>query len=241
MLYALLKSKVPTLTPAQVKKYLDAHERNAASLLAAFRTTGDSKLLAEALEKFPNDPQVAFEAAIGNNASPQEQRQSLDALKQSAPENSLANYLSGVAYMKAGQTAEAVQDFAAAAGKPQFQDYAQDRIQSDEEAYLSAGYPPGEAKLMANAFLATPQFVQVKEAGQSFGCLGGHLPTVRRSKFTDNDASNGRKPRPALRRSFAERNAAKSTHRHLDRTRCFERNGPQRLLRIVRPDSSTTS
>ncbi|HEY3855468.1 MAG TPA: RNA polymerase sigma factor [Verrucomicrobiae bacterium] len=170
-MYALLKSKAPKLTPVQLEKYLASHGRNVDSLLAAFRTTGDPKLLAEALQKFPDDPQAAFEAAIGNNASSQEQRQWLDALKQSAPDNSLANYLSGLAYLKAGQTAEAVQDFAAAASKPQFQDYAQDRIQSDEEAYLSAGYPPGEAKLMANAFLASPQLYQVKEAGQSLVSL----------------------------------------------------------------------
>ena len=61
---ALLKSKVPTLTPDQVKKYLDTHDRNATNLLAAYRTSGDPKLLAEALEKFPKRSASGIQAAI---------------------------------------------------------------------------------------------------------------------------------------------------------------------------------
>ena len=142
--------------------------------------------------------------------------------------------------MKAGQTAEAVQDFAAAAGKPQFQDYAQDRIQSDEEAYLSAGYPPGEAKLLANVFLAAPQLVQVKDAGQSLVALAAAYQQSGDQSFAGNDSANGRQPRSTFRRSVARRDSVESTHRHLDRARRAKRNGPQRPLRRVRANGSTT-
>jgi RNA polymerase sigma factor (sigma-70 family) len=166
-LYALLTNKVAKLTLAQVEPYLNVKGRSAASLLAAFRTTSDPALLAEAIQKYPDDPQVGFEAAINNGASPAERRQGLDAFKQAAPENSLANYLSALDYLKSGQTNEALQELSAASGKPQFQDYSHDRVQTDEEAYLAAGYPPGEAQFIANSFLATPQLAQVKELGQN--------------------------------------------------------------------------
>src|SRR5262249_43944950 len=92
-LYAQLMAKnPPKLSAQQVAPYLDANRRNAASLLAAFRTTGDSNLLEEAMQKFPNDPQVAFEAVIKKEASSAERRQWLDAFKQSAPDNALVNY-----------------------------------------------------------------------------------------------------------------------------------------------------
>jgi len=152
-LYALLTNKAARLTLAQVEPYLNARERNAVSLLAAFRTTGDPMLLAEAMQKYPGDPHVGFEVATRADATAAERRAGLDAFKQAAPENSLANYLSALDYFKTGRKVEAVQELNAAAAKPLLQDYTIDRIWSDEEVYLTAGYPPGEAKMIANMFL----------------------------------------------------------------------------------------
>ena len=84
-LYAYLSKKEATLTQAQVAAYLAANGRDAGSLLAAFRTTRDPALLAEAGQKYPNDPQVAFEAAMAGDASPENRHAWLDALKQAAP------------------------------------------------------------------------------------------------------------------------------------------------------------
>jgi DNA-directed RNA polymerase sigma subunit (sigma70/sigma32) len=125
-------NQAPKLTAGQVESYLKENQRSAASLLAAYRTTDDQTLLDEAMRKFPNDPQVAFEAAFKKDASPEEQRQWLHALKQSAPLNALADYLSAAHYFKAGQPDQAVQDLIAASGKPQFQDYTLERVQDDD-------------------------------------------------------------------------------------------------------------
>jgi hypothetical protein len=55
-LFARLKDKTPKLTAQQVGAYLKANRTNAASLLAAYRTSSDPALLKEAMEKFPGDP-----------------------------------------------------------------------------------------------------------------------------------------------------------------------------------------
>ena len=164
-LYARFKDKQPELTPAQVEAYLKANGRNASSLLAAYRTSHDPALQNEAMQKYPNDPQVAFEAVFKKDASPEEKRQWLDAFKQSAPDNALANYLSALNYFKAGQRDQAVQELTAASGKQQYQDYTQNRVQDDEEAYLSAGYSAAEAKSIALPWLMVPQFSPVKQLG----------------------------------------------------------------------------
>jgi hypothetical protein len=165
-LYAITTNKAkPKLTADQVQSYLNANRRNAGSLLAAFRTTEDPALLREAMQNYPNDPQVGFEAAIRKDASPGERRQWLDILKQSAPENALPNYLSALDHFKAGQTDQAVQDLIAAAGKTQFQDYSLDRMQADEEAYRAAGYPVADAKVVATSHLLLPQLAQVRDLG----------------------------------------------------------------------------
>ena len=154
-LYARL-DKPPKLTAEQVESYLKANRRNAASLLAAYRTTGNPALLEEAMQKYPNDPQVDFEAVFDKGLSPEEQRQWLNTFEQSAPDNALANYLSAFNYFKAGQTDQAVQEFIAASDKPQFQDYRLDRFQDDEDAYLAAGYSVAEAKVLASTQLLLP-------------------------------------------------------------------------------------
>jgi RNA polymerase sigma factor (sigma-70 family) len=166
-LYAFITNQPVKLTFAQVEPYLNVKERDAASLLAAFRTTGDLALLSEALQKYPNDPHVGFEVAIRNDASSAERRAGLDAFKQAAPDNALANYLSARDYFLTGHKAEAVQELNAAASKSEFQDYTLDRAQTDEEVYLSAGYPPGEARMLGNWFLTEAHLSQVREVGQN--------------------------------------------------------------------------
>jgi len=164
-LYARFKDKSPKLTVEQVEPYLKANGRNAASLLAAYRTTGDASLLAEAMQGYPNDPQVAFEAIFNKDASAEERRQWLDTFKKSEPYNALANYLSALDYFKAGQTDQAVQEFMAASGKRQFQDYTSERYQDDAEAFLAAGYSVADAKTASGRHLLLPQLTPVKELG----------------------------------------------------------------------------
>jgi tetratricopeptide (TPR) repeat protein len=163
-LYNRLKDKDLKLKPEQVEAYLRSNGRSAASLLAAYRTTNDPALLAEAMRNFPDNPEVAFEAAIRKGVSPDEQRQWLDVLKKSAPDNALANYLSALDYFNAGQGDQAVKEFMAASGK-HFEDYSSQRYQNDAEAYLAAGYSVADAKFAAGNGLLLPQLQMTKNAG----------------------------------------------------------------------------
>jgi RNA polymerase sigma factor (sigma-70 family) len=163
-IYERFKDIQPRLTPEQLEAYLKANGRNAASLLAAFRTSGDPALLREAMGKYPNDPQVDFEAAIDKDLSPAEQRQWLNAFEKSVPDNALANYLSAYNYFNSGQTDQGVQELAAAAGKP-FDDYTVSRVQDDVEAYLAAGYSLADATVLGTRQLMLPQLAQLKQLG----------------------------------------------------------------------------
>jgi len=165
-LYARLKDKTPKLTPEQVEAFLKTNGRTAGSLLAAFRTSGDTALLKEAMEKFPNDPQVAFEAAFDKDLSPAEQRQWLDAFKKSAPNNAMANYLSAFNYFNSGQMDEGIQELSAASGKS-LDDYTISRMQNDEEAYLAAGYSMADATDLALWQIMLPQVSQLEHLGNN--------------------------------------------------------------------------
>lgn len=163
-LYSRLINKDLTLKPEQLEGYLSASGRNADSLLAAYRTMRDPALLAEAKRNFPDDPHVAFEAALEKDVTPEEQRKWLDVLKKSDPNNALANYLSALNYFNTGKNDQAVKEFTAAAGKP-FDDFTSQRYEDDTEAYLAAGYSMADAKAGAGFQLLLPQLLQTKNVG----------------------------------------------------------------------------
>jgi hypothetical protein len=156
------------LSHRQIAPFLQAKQRNAESLIAAAQATGDLDLLREALEKYPHDPRVNFTAcfAFKDKVLPGERRQRLDALKQSAPDNALANYLSAQDYLKSGQTDQAVQELVAASGKPLFQDYYSGFVQNIEDAYRAAGFSTLESVTLAYG-QPLPHLAELKGLGDN--------------------------------------------------------------------------
>jgi hypothetical protein len=173
------EGRPPGMSRAQIESYLEQNRRSAESLLAAFRLTRDRALLQEAAEKYPNDPRVHYAGWISayrdDNSSPEERRQRLEAFKQSAPGNALANYLSAQDCFKSGQTDRAVEELIAASGKPLLHGFSADAVQSMEEAYLSAGYSAVESKAAAAysdaSLQAAPPYSELKHLAESLAKL----------------------------------------------------------------------
>lgn len=163
----------PHLTDSQVAAYLKANRTNAATLLAAYRTSHDRALLKEAMKQFPDSPQVTFEAATayGLDLSPAEKREWLNAFKKSAPDNALANYLSANNYFNSGQIEQGIQELTESQGKG-FSDYAVERTQDDGEAYLSAGYSVAEATFISSSGLTLSQLTDMKLLAKNLVDLG---------------------------------------------------------------------
>jgi hypothetical protein len=158
----LVNGDVPKLSPEQLNTYLTQNQRNAESLLAAFRASSDAADLKEAEQKFPNDPPVAY-AAVFKSDSPEERSQWLERLKQSDIANALPNYFSALDAFKSGQVDRAVQEIMAATGKQQFQDYTMDFLQNAEESYRSAGYSEADAKSIAATQLLLPDLAELRD------------------------------------------------------------------------------
>ena len=122
----------------KVEEYLRRHNRDAASLLAAFHVLHDTNLLYEAATNFPNDPHLQW-TILAQDAFPEDRRKWLDAFKTSSPANSLANYLSAQDYFKNHEPEAAMKEMAAASGKSQFADYSMETILDAEDLYRSSG------------------------------------------------------------------------------------------------------
>jgi hypothetical protein len=139
--------EIPKLTHAQIEAYLEAQHRSAASLVAAFRISGDEALLREAMEKFPHDPLVLL-TSLRNSEDPAKRLEILATLKQVDPGNGLGYYLSARALFDLGKSGEAMAELAQAAGKP-VDDKTLLVAQNTQEAYLAAGMSPLEAKMIS--------------------------------------------------------------------------------------------
>lgn len=176
----LQNGEMPQLRPEQLDLYLQQNQRNAGSLLAAFRTTGDKEFLKEALEKYPHNPLVNYAAAFRSD-TPEERAHHLAELKQAAPDNALPNYLAAYDLFKSGHPDDAAQELLAASGKSGWQDYSPAFIQNAEEAYRAAGYSQTEAKLLADAGLVLPQMQELRD-------LGRKMNELAKSYQQNNDA-----------------------------------------------------
>jgi len=159
-LYERFNNKYPLLTTEQADAFLKANGRRASTLLAAYRTSKDLASLREAMAKYPDDPEVAFEAVTCPWTTADEKRPWLKTFE----ENALANYLSAIDDFKSGKTDDAIRELSGAAGK-RLDDYTQTRIQDDTDVYLSAGFSTAEAQMASTQSLLLPQLAPLKQLG----------------------------------------------------------------------------
>ena len=164
-LYERFKGDAQILTAEQADAFLKANGRKASNLLAAYRTSHDLGLLREAMGKYPEDPQVAFEAVTSPWLPAEEKQSWLKTFEKNAPDNALANYLSAIDDFKSGRPDEAIRELADASGK-RLDDYTQARMQDNVDVYLSAGYSAGEAEMASSQSLLMPQLAPLKQLGQ---------------------------------------------------------------------------
>lgn len=133
------------LSREQVDAYLLKTKRSPESLLNAFIETGDTNFLAEAVEKFPNNPIVQW-TKLNQEISPEERSQWLEKLKVSSPDNALPNYLSALEKFQSGNVKEALAEIDAASQKREVSSFDNERAQGRVEMYLLSGYSADEAE-----------------------------------------------------------------------------------------------
>ena len=170
------------LTAEQLQAYILQNKGSAESLLTASRISGDLNLLRQAGKQFPNDPRVQLDLATRSD-NPKERRSAIDALRQSAPDNAMGDYLSALDNFKGNNPAAALEDLKASAGKAQLEDYGVQNLQAAEEAYQAAGYSPLDAKAAAMSGLLMPQMQQLNQ-------LGGDLAALQQSYMKAGDMAS---------------------------------------------------
>ncbi|RYD72915.1 MAG: hypothetical protein EOP84_22375 [Verrucomicrobiaceae bacterium] len=147
---------VPKLTEAQAESFLLKNGRDAANLVTAFRTSGVHRYLREAMAKWPEDPQVAFEALALADLSSTERRQRVNAFKRAMPDNSVGNYLSAIQHFRDGSREAAISELETAFGKSKFDDMTLARMQGNEEAYRGSGFSEAQSHVVAMFQLPLP-------------------------------------------------------------------------------------
>ena len=147
-LATILNHGAPKISLSQLHDYLQANHRDAESLLAASRLTGDLDLAREAARKFPDDPLVHFALATRSD-DPTEKGRAIEALTRTDPNNSLGPYLAANQAFASGKIDQAIAALTTAAERGPIDSYIKSTIQSDEDAFLAAGLSPLDASAAA--------------------------------------------------------------------------------------------
>lgn len=129
----------------QLEQCLQKDGQGITNLLAAFYISADTNYLNEAIANFSSDPRVQF-TVLARNAFPDDRRKWLDAFKASAPDNSLANYLSAEDYFESGNTNAAMDELLAADDKEEFENYSDESRLNQEDLAECSGQSPMDAK-----------------------------------------------------------------------------------------------
>lgn len=158
------------LTVEKLRDYLAANQRNAESLVTASRLTNDLALLREAVTRFPGDARAQFDLAL-RSTDPEERARAAEALRTADPNNAMGAYLSAAEAFKTGQTDDAVRLLSEAMQRTSMEDYAMVNLVSAEEAYLSAGFTPLQAKAAAMYGLLMPQSSELNRLSQDMEAL----------------------------------------------------------------------
>jgi len=146
------ESSVAELSPQALARHVERNGSTAESLLAAYRHDGNSNWLHQAAVAYPTDPRVQLKV-LASDLHPDDRQQWLESFKQSAPENSLANYLAAHHHLENGDLLLAMQELDAGNQKKQLTAYLMESMQNAEELYVQAGNDPLQAK--AKAFVDT--------------------------------------------------------------------------------------
>jgi hypothetical protein len=187
------EKEAPKLSREQIEAWLAKHNRNAMSLLVAFRSSGDTNYLNEASMNFPNDPHVEL-SVLAHDEFPADRRKWLNLFKQSSPSNSLANYLSAQDDFKNGKNDEAAQELLAASGKSQFDTYATETQLDSAELYSSSGKSPIEVTTLGMNDWAKenlPELATYKRLAQGMGDLEQQYATAGDANSAVNLAQMG--------------------------------------------------
>jgi hypothetical protein len=135
------------LAAEQIQAFVDGQNRSVDSLLSAFRLGGDQAFLKEAMERFPDHPQVLM-TSLSQEQNAEQRLAILENLKRVDPNNALGNCMAARSLLELGRKQEALEELQISIGKP-VNDFTVASAQNDEEAYLASGLSPAQAKLMA--------------------------------------------------------------------------------------------
>lgn len=172
-----------TLSAEQIEAFVSSRNRGVDSLLSAFRLGGDEAYLKEALERFPDHPQVLL-MGLSQEQRPEQRLALLEKLKRTDPNNALGNCMSASALLELGRKQEAMEELQKSVGKP-VGNFLNESALSDEEAYLASGFSPAQAKMMAVNGLSNPHVLQLRSLADRMREMRGDYQAIEDSQSAE--------------------------------------------------------
>ena len=143
-----LSGKAERLSKPEVEAFLKNQGRSTANLLVAGRMLNDLKYAREAAKADPKNPLPQLELALRGETK-EERSAAIAAFRAAAPDNSLGHYLAADQAFRSGDASAASEALLKSQESPHFITYDQSFVDSNEQAFLGAGYEPEAASFAA--------------------------------------------------------------------------------------------
>ena len=178
------------LTAEQLAQHVERNHGSAESLLAAFQHSRDTNWLLRAARDYGDDPKVQLRV-LGLDLSPSERTQWIEAFRQSAPDNALADYLAAAHRVKQGDWDQALAVLEAGNGKKEFTVFTAAFMQNAEELYRLAGNDELVAKARAFTETEFPHLPALRHFSRALESYHGELVRTGRVEEADQIALMG--------------------------------------------------
>ena len=149
--------ELPKLTPEELGAHVGKCGHSAASLLAAWQLGGDPAWLDEATQRYPDDPKVALAKLSTFKELNEDSREWIERLKKNDPGNAVGWCYDAMIAFKVGDSEQARDALAEAAGRDRFGSSFKEEAQSLAAAYQSAGYDGFASEVIGMASVPLPQ------------------------------------------------------------------------------------
>lgn len=138
--------------------------------------TGNPDLIRQALEADPENPHLLYIGSTLSSFSEEERLWLGERFFKQDPKNGLAGYLYAAQLFKSGDTKKGLKILIESQDRPRIDAYATQTQLLMDDAYITKGLSPSEAKIQSTLSLSIPYFSDLQSLADAIKDLGNSLP-----------------------------------------------------------------
>lgn len=191
----LWDGRAEKITAADLERWLASKNGDTRSLAEAQAIAGlltnNPDLIRQAIKADPENPQLLYIGATLSSFTGEERLALSERFFRQDNQNGLAAYIYAAQLFKSGDTKKGIEILSSAQDRPRIDAYQTQTQLLMDDAYISAGYPPSEAKTLSLSNLSIPYYSDLQSLAGSINDMGNSMPPDEAANLRALAASMG--------------------------------------------------